>query len=128
MDVEGVDAATIYPMATLEALVLDDRKFGLARIRAYNDWLLDEFCGADPRRLIALPIISVDDGNSVMLEETERVIAKGARGIFRPTSPSGLITTRGMTRCGTCWGSRRWRLPSTGPWGVAPWPRPPWGR
>ena len=84
MDVDGVDAATIYPMATLEALVLDDREFGLACIRAYNDWLLDEFCGADPRRLIALPIISVDDGNSVMLEETERVIAKGARGIFLP--------------------------------------------
>jgi len=84
MDIDGVDAATLYPMATLEAFVLDDREFGLACIRAYNDWLLDEFCGADPKRLIGLPIVSVDDGESAMLDEARRVIEKGARGIFLP--------------------------------------------
>jgi len=84
MDVDGVDAATIYPMATLEALVMPDREFGIACVSAYNDWLLDDFCGVAPTRLLALPIIPVDDGEEAMLRETERVIAKGARGIFLP--------------------------------------------
>lgn len=84
MDLDGVDAATIFPMATLEALVLPDREFGLACVRAYNDWLLDDFCGTDRSRLIALPIVPVDDGEQVMLAEVERVIAKGARGVFLP--------------------------------------------
>jgi predicted TIM-barrel fold metal-dependent hydrolase len=84
MDLDGVDAATIYPMSTLEALLLPDREFGVACIQAYNDWLLDDFCGVDPERLIALPIIPVDDGEQVMLSEAERVIGKGARGIFLP--------------------------------------------
>jgi predicted TIM-barrel fold metal-dependent hydrolase len=84
MDIDGVDAATIYPMATLQGLVLEDRAFGLACVRAYNDWLLQDFCGADPDRLIALPIIPVDDGEQVMLAETARVIGLGSRGIFLP--------------------------------------------
>ncbi len=84
MDLDGVDAATIYPMATLEALVVADREFGLACVRAYNDWLLEDFCGADPKRLIGLPIIPVDDGERAMIDEAERVIAKGARGVFLP--------------------------------------------
>jgi predicted TIM-barrel fold metal-dependent hydrolase len=84
MDLDGVDAATIYPMATLEALTMADREFGLACITAYNDWLLDDFCGVAPDRLLALPIIAVDDGEQAMLAETERVIAKGTRGIFLP--------------------------------------------
>jgi predicted TIM-barrel fold metal-dependent hydrolase len=71
-------------MSTLEALLLPDREFGVACIQAYNDWLLDDFCGVDPERLIALPIIPVDDGEQVMLSEAERVIGKGARGIFLP--------------------------------------------
>ena len=84
MDLDGVDGATIYPMASLEGLTLPDREFGIAVLQAYNDWLMDDFCGTDPKRLIALPIIPVDDGEEAMLRETERVIAKGARGIFLP--------------------------------------------
>ncbi|HZS14440.1 MAG TPA: amidohydrolase family protein [Candidatus Dormibacteraeota bacterium] len=84
MDLDGVDAATIYPMASLEGLSMPDREFGVAVVQAYNDWLMDDFCAADPKRLIALPIIPVDDGQELMLQETERVIKKGARGIFLP--------------------------------------------
>jgi predicted TIM-barrel fold metal-dependent hydrolase len=84
MDLDGVDGATIYPMASLEGLTLPDREFGVACIRAYNDWLMDEFCGTDPKRLIALPIIPIDDGMEITLGEVERVIGKGARGVFLP--------------------------------------------
>jgi predicted TIM-barrel fold metal-dependent hydrolase len=84
MEVDGVDAATIYPMASLMSYVIDDRPFGLALLRAYNDWLLDEFCAVDPRRLIGLPLIPVDDGIETLLHELERVVAKGAKGVFIP--------------------------------------------
>jgi predicted TIM-barrel fold metal-dependent hydrolase len=84
MDADGVDAATIYPMASLTSYVIDDRPFGLALLRAYNDWLLDEFCAVDRQRLIGLPLIPVDDGIDTLLLEFERVVEKGANGVFIP--------------------------------------------
>lgn len=84
LDLDGVDAAVIFPMAALEAYTLADRDFALACMRAYNDWLLDEFCAADPRRLLGLPLVPVDDGIETMVRETERVLNKGARGVFLP--------------------------------------------
>ena len=87
MDKDGVDAATIYPMASLEAYTLADRGFALAILRAYNDWLLDEFCAVDSKRLIGLPLTPVDDGLDTMLAEANRVIDKGAKGLFIPYYP-----------------------------------------
>ena len=84
MDLDGVDAATIYPMSSLMSYVLDDRPFALAILRAYNDWLLDEFCAVDPQRLIGLPLLPVDDGIDALLGELDRVVAKGAKGVFIP--------------------------------------------
>lgn len=84
MDKDGVDAATVYPMASLTSYVLEDRRFALACMRAYNDWLLDEFCAVDRRRLIGLPILPIDDGMDVLLDELGRVVAKGAKGVFIP--------------------------------------------
>jgi predicted TIM-barrel fold metal-dependent hydrolase len=84
LDLDGVDAATIYPMVSLEAYVVEDRGFGLALLRAYNDWLLDEFCAADPQRLIGLPLIPTDDGIAATLAEFDRVLTKGAKGVFLP--------------------------------------------
>jgi predicted TIM-barrel fold metal-dependent hydrolase len=87
MDVDGVDAATIYPMASLTAYTIPDRAFGLALMRAYNDWLLDDFCSADPTRLIGLPLVPVDDGIPALVAEAKRLIAKGAKGFFIPYFP-----------------------------------------
>ena len=84
MDLDGVDAATIYPMSSIESYVIADRPFALAVMRAYNDWLLDDFCSADPDRLIGLPLMPVDDGMDVLLGELRRVADKGARGVFIP--------------------------------------------
>src|SRR5207244_1538960 len=59
-----------------------DREAKLACFRAYNDWLMDEFCADDPKRLIAMPMIPIDDGAEPMVAEAERVLAKGAKGVF----------------------------------------------
>jgi predicted TIM-barrel fold metal-dependent hydrolase len=87
MDADGVDAATIYPLMTCTTYNLDDRPYAVALMRAYNDWLLDEFCTADPHRLIGLPVVPVDDGMDTLLAELDRVVDKGAKGVFVPYYP-----------------------------------------
>jgi predicted TIM-barrel fold metal-dependent hydrolase len=56
-------------------------------MRSYNDWVLDEFQGAVPDRIVGLPLLPVDDGTDVCIAELERVVAKGARGGFIPGFP-----------------------------------------
>ena len=88
MDVDGVDASVLYagPVG-LSSFSLPDREFALALTRTYNDWLLDEFCHADPDRLVGLALLPTDDGIDVMLAEFERCVGRGARGFNLPGSP-----------------------------------------
>jgi predicted TIM-barrel fold metal-dependent hydrolase len=84
---DGVDASVVYPIGALSSYAKPDRELGLAIVRTYNDWLLDEFCSPDPSRLIGLPVLPAEDDMYVCLGEFERVIAKGARGCFIPGMP-----------------------------------------
>jgi predicted TIM-barrel fold metal-dependent hydrolase len=88
MDRDGVDASVLYsgPIG-LSSFSLPDRDFALALMRTYNDWLLDDFCGADRDRLVGLALLPTDDGADVMLAEFERCVGKGARGFNLPGSP-----------------------------------------
>ena len=81
---DGVDAATIYPAAVQGAYGLADRELALACVRAYNDWLIDDFCAAGPDRLWSLPFMPVDDDIPTLVAEAERVLAKGAKGLYLP--------------------------------------------
>lgn len=83
-ETDGVDAAAIYPGATIGAYEVPDRELAVGCVRAYNDWLIDDFCSADPQRLLSLAFIPVNDGVPIAVAEAERVIAKGARGLFLP--------------------------------------------
>jgi predicted TIM-barrel fold metal-dependent hydrolase len=84
-ELDGVDAATIYPAFVGGAYnEVTDRELAVACVRAYNDWLIDDFCSADPNRLWSLAFMPVNDGVSTLVAEAERVIAKGARGLYLP--------------------------------------------
>src|SRR5262249_3251635 len=61
-----------------------DRPFAIACMQTYNDWLLEDFCGADPKRLVGLCVLPVDDGMQAAVAELERCLKKGARGFFLP--------------------------------------------
>jgi len=87
MDLDGIDASVLYPHAVLDAYSLPDRELGLACMRAYNDWLLDDYSAPDPKRILGLPVLPVDDGMDVTLEEFRRVLRKGAKGVFIPGCP-----------------------------------------
>jgi predicted TIM-barrel fold metal-dependent hydrolase len=83
MDLEGIDAAILYPSRGLQTLAEVDMDPGLAAAlaRAYNNWLYD-FCQADPNRLIGAAMVSVFDINDAVAETKRAVRELGFRGIF----------------------------------------------
>jgi predicted TIM-barrel fold metal-dependent hydrolase len=88
MDLDGVDACVVYPNQAIFTYMTPDRELAVACMRSYNDWLLEEFQAADPKRIAGLCMLPVDDGMEVCLAELERVVAKGARGGFIPGLPA----------------------------------------
>jgi predicted TIM-barrel fold metal-dependent hydrolase len=63
-----------------------DKELALAVLRAYNDWHIDEWCGAYPGRFIpmALPILWDPD---LCAEEVRRVAAKGCHSLTFTENP-----------------------------------------
>jgi predicted TIM-barrel fold metal-dependent hydrolase len=84
MDLDGIDAATVYPMASVNTYSMADRDLALACVRAYNDWMIDEFCAVNPLRLLSMSLVPVDDEISEVEREVKRVINKGTRVLFLP--------------------------------------------
>ena len=87
MTLDGVDVSIVYPANAIFTYLEPDRGLAYACMRAYNDWLLDDFQAVDPTRLVGLPMLPVDDGMDVAIAEFDRVIAKDARGAFIPGMP-----------------------------------------
>jgi predicted TIM-barrel fold metal-dependent hydrolase len=90
MDLDGVDAEFIYPsQRTMHYFMGNtDREFHRAGVRAYNDYMSEEFCAADPERLFFLaqmPNLGVDEA----IAEMRRCRRQGARGVIISTWPSG---------------------------------------
>jgi predicted TIM-barrel fold metal-dependent hydrolase len=98
MDRAGVVASLSFPsfprfcgQAFFEAA---DRELALLCIRAWNDWMLDEWCAAAPGRYLALSLIPLWDPH-LAAAEIERVAAKGSHGIAFSENPSRLKDARG---------------------------------
>jgi predicted TIM-barrel fold metal-dependent hydrolase len=85
MHSDGIDASVVYPQVTFRAYIaLKNRDLALACVQAFNDWLLDEFQAADSKRLIGLCVMPHLHDMTTICHELERVLNKGARGIFLP--------------------------------------------
>lgn len=89
-DADGVDAEVLFgssrPMGHF--LRHKDRDFHLAGFRAYNDWLLKDFCAADRSRLIGLgyiPGLGIEEA----VRELRRIHQLGAKGCVLQCWPSG---------------------------------------
>ena len=87
MDKDGIDVSVVYPAYAAQAYVMPDRELGVACMRSYNDWMLGEFQGASPKRIVGLPLLPVDDGMDVCLAELERCVRAGAKAILIPGLP-----------------------------------------
>jgi hypothetical protein len=96
MDIEGIDAAVLYPTRGLRALVVDDMEpdFAAAIARAYNDWLYD-FCQQDPKRLIGAGMISPYAMRDAVDEARRCAEELGFRAVFLRANP--LVNINGTT-------------------------------
>src|ERR1700734_4226155 len=65
-----------FPTFTARVFASDDPVFSLALVRAYNDWHIDEWCGAYPGRFVpmALPVLWDPE---LCADEVRRGAAKG---------------------------------------------------
>lgn len=84
---DGVDVSVVYPGNASFVYTVDDRELGVACMRSFNDWVLEEFQGASPEHIVGLPMIPVDDGMDACVAEVDRLLALGARGLFIPGNP-----------------------------------------
>ena len=55
MQLDGADVSIVYPAHAIFVYLEPDRELGLACLRSYNDWLLEDFQGADPARIVGWP-------------------------------------------------------------------------
>ncbi len=87
MDKDGIDVSVVYPAYAAQTYVMPDRELGVACMRSYNDWMLGEFQGASPKRIVGLPLLPVDDGMDVAVAEFDRCVRAGAKAILIPGLP-----------------------------------------
>ena len=93
MDRAGILASLCFPTVTrfcgqlfMEA---SDREFGFVCLQAYNDWMIEEWCGAAPGRYIPLVLIPMWDP-TLAAKEMERCAAKGATAFAFSENPAPL--------------------------------------
>jgi len=83
MDVEGLDAAVMFPSRALGALTQPNMEpdYAAAIARAYNDWL-SEFCQADTERMFGAGAVSVYDIEHAVEEAYRAVEELGFKAVF----------------------------------------------
>ena len=93
MDRAGILASLCFPTMPrfcgqlfMEA---SDRAFGLVCLQAYNDWMLEEWCGSAPGRFIPLVLIPLWDP-TLAAAELERCAEKGATTFAFSENPAPL--------------------------------------
>ncbi|MGV0794500.1 amidohydrolase family protein [Mycolicibacterium sp. XJ1819] len=90
MDELGVQASVLYPNLNLVVSDLheqvDDPEYKIQIIRAYNDWLVEEWAAADRERLIPVALVAYFDAE-VAAEEVHRCKELGHRGLVMTGMP-----------------------------------------
>jgi predicted TIM-barrel fold metal-dependent hydrolase len=91
MNVDGVAASMNFGSClAFEAGVLHrapDKKKALVHLRAYNDWMIDEWCAAYPGRLIPLSLLPTWDMDATV-EEVRRIARKGCHAVSLNENPT----------------------------------------
>ena len=86
MDMDGIDAAFLYPSIGLFAGAVQDPPAAAAMSRAYNRWLAD-YCKPYPDRLFGVAMIPMQD-TDLAIEEMRYAREKlGFRGVFLRPNP-----------------------------------------
>lgn len=92
LDVDGLSASLCFPnmftrFCGQRFLEGPDKELGLACVQAYNDWILDEWCGgAGHGRLLPLTLIPLWDVD-LAVAEVERCAKKGSLAVAFSENP-----------------------------------------
>ncbi len=93
MDINHVQASLCFPNYPRFCGQLfseaDDLELGLLCVQAYNDWMIDEWCGSSGGRLIPLCIVPLWDAE-LAAKEIYRVAEKGCRAVAWSELPAWL--------------------------------------
>ena len=78
-----------FPGFAARLFAVEDEEFGLALVRAYNDWHIDEWCGAHPGRFIPMALPVIWDAEKCA-QEVRRVADKGCHSLSFTENPAAL--------------------------------------
>jgi predicted TIM-barrel fold metal-dependent hydrolase len=78
-----------FPSFTARVFKCDDEDLSAALVRGYNDWHIDEWCGAYPGRFIPMAVPAIWDAQ-LTAEEIRRVSAKGCHSLSFTENPAAL--------------------------------------
>ena len=94
MDLTGVWSSlcfgsTVWGFAGTRFSKMDDPEVGLASLRAYNDWMIEEWCAAAPDRYIPCQLPWLRDAE-IAAEEIRKNAERGFRAVSFSENPEGL--------------------------------------
>lgn len=93
MTLNGVDAQLCFPnfprFCGQVFLQAKDKDLALASVRAYNDWMVEEWCGTSGGRLIPLCLVPLWDVD-LAIDEVRRNAARGVRAVAFSELPTFL--------------------------------------
>ena len=92
MDAGGVLASMnfpSFPTFTARTFLSDDLELSNALVRAYNDWHIDEWCGAYPGRFIPMAVPAIWSAEETAAE-VRRTAAKGCHSLSFTENPAAL--------------------------------------
>ncbi len=90
LDIDGVDAEFLYgpQRAIMSFAQWEDKALNLAGVDAYNQWLIEDFCAADPKRLF--PVYQIPNlGIDTSVAQLRQAAKLGCRACVLSTWPSG---------------------------------------
>lgn len=94
MDLAGIEASVCYPNMFVRFCgqtfsFATDKELGLACIRAYNDFIYEEWCGGSKGRLVPMGIVPLWDVQ-LAVQEARRIATLGFRSITFSEAPHRL--------------------------------------
>ncbi|MBX7434201.1 amidohydrolase [Mycobacterium sp. Y57] len=78
-----------FPGFAARLFATEDRDFSLALVQAYNDWHIDEWCGAYPGRFIPMALPVIWDAE-LCAAEVRRVSEKGVHSLTFSENPAAM--------------------------------------
>ena len=79
----------------------EDPEFSLALVQAYNDWHVEEWCGAYPARFIPMTLPVIWDPEACATE-IRRNAARGVHSLTFSENPSAMVRICSSSRRASC--------------------------